>query len=450
MRRTLIIVLLTVVSLTTGKLLTTPPVYATSEKIESVESYSHKQSMLVSSNRHTYVWNVKHTKVEYDLREHPTINLYATKKVSLSLNSSPAENYYYVQNYTHKIHGYVLAKLLIAGRYIKGGYYSYPTKGILLSTISYPDDTNKAGAQSAYPLNGWKTSSSLRPFARMPSIKQMITVLKFFNNNSKNHNLSIGLRWRSNPGVRIVFKTINQPHVTVRMPVLQLYAGSKEDPYWDTRANFWEASDLVKSKAIPTTNFGKESYFAVNYGLEYRFPDTSAQHSLQTYLRDMEQIKRIYSSGLGANHNLSLVDLNGWLRYVVTDDIFYIPANKPVLKDDIWYGTQDPSSPLGEKWIIKRQRTLLKSLNPTISNIYRRIFNNGFTQFQYQNGKWQQQFEVSLQDSTSPDVAVRLYTPSSPVSDLEQPYTMIPPTSEATKALLYKPTSYFEKILSNR
>lgn len=32
MRRTLIIVLLTVVSLTTGKLLTTPPVYATSEK----------------------------------------------------------------------------------------------------------------------------------------------------------------------------------------------------------------------------------------------------------------------------------------------------------------------------------------------------------------------------------------------------------------------------------
>ncbi|MGO3375713.1 hypothetical protein, partial [Brochothrix thermosphacta] len=49
--------------------------------------------MLVSSNRHTYVWNVKHTKVEYDLREHPTINLYATKKVSLSLNSSPAENY---------------------------------------------------------------------------------------------------------------------------------------------------------------------------------------------------------------------------------------------------------------------------------------------------------------------------------------------------------------------
>ncbi|WP_054656197.1 hypothetical protein [Lentilactobacillus kisonensis] len=180
--------------MTTGKLLTTPPVYATSEKIESVESYSHKQSMLVSSNRHTYVWNVKHTKVEYDLREHPTINLYATKKVSLSLNSSPAENYYYVQNYTHKIHGYVLAKLLIAGRYIKGGYYSYPTKGILLSTISYPDDTNKAGAQSAYPLNGWKTSSSLRPFARMPSIKQMITVLKFFNNNSKNHNLSIGLR----------------------------------------------------------------------------------------------------------------------------------------------------------------------------------------------------------------------------------------------------------------
>ena len=93
---------------------------------------------------------------------------------------------------------------------------------------------------------------------------------------------------------------------------------------------------------------------------------------------------------------------------------------------------------------------MLKSLNPTISNVYRQISSDGFTQFQYQNSKWQQKFRMILNNSISPNIEVMLYAPSNPVSYLEQPYTTIAPTSAAVKSLLYKPSSYLEQILSNR
>ncbi|MFC6182528.1 hypothetical protein [Lactiplantibacillus daowaiensis] len=400
---------------------------------QTLKTYKTKPTFLPLNAGNTYLWNASHTAHTGNLKAYQTTTLTATKKVTMTVNGE-TQTYYAVKNTRKKLAGYVLASQVVAGHYVKGGFYSYPTKGILLSTVRYR--TGDDATQTS--LFGVKTKASLKPYTKHPSLAQMKKTLTFYNQNQKNKNLPTILKWRAASGVRVamddVWTTTNSADI-VKVPMLEMFVGDKAGHSWADKATYKISADLAALNGKPKKTYGTAMTYTVPFdGLYYNFPSTTATYVMAATNMDL---KHLYQTGYGPKHNLALIDLDGHPRYVATKNILSIANTKPQLKHGIWYTTQDPT------------KTSVKRLKTSRSKYYRVASENGFIQYHYTKGSWQPQYSIIF-DRNDRVVQVKLTKATGTLADMQlsrTSQTIAKTTTNNAKLLayLYKPVSYYTK-----
>lgn len=425
-----------------GGLFTTTAQASTHPRPATLQTYRQKPTFLVKQAKNTYVWNARHTKRLKNLKSHLKMTLTATKLVTMRVNGKNAR-YYYVHNQNRHVKGYVKTTVVVAGRYVAGGYYSYPTKGILLSTVRYQPKEDAVGQADVF---GTKSKTAMAPYLKTPSLKRMKATLKFYRQHVKSSQLPTSLQHRVTPGVRVtlqdVWTTTNKADI-VKAPFVQTYAGSKKNPYWLKRANFTSAADLAATKLQDVQSMGAAAAYTRNFdGFYYDYPSPTASFVTSAL---GGPIYHIYGAGYGAKKDLSLVDWNHHLRYVATANIFSIPNTKPVLKDGIWYTTQSMTA------------GTIKNLDPAKSQTYRLIGGYYATQYHYAAGQWQSQLNIFLDpknvtDNSGNTVTVSvsrgtgtLLNPSD--SGDFQPVQEIGIDDATALTYLYQPTAFYTAYL---
>jgi hypothetical protein len=298
--------------------------HASTAKITTIKTYQVKPTYLARYTKTAYMWNTHYTKAIHNLKNYPHTTLYATKKVTIKSKKHTA-TYYYVQSANKKVAGYVWHGYLIAGHYVSGGYYSYPSRGILLSSLRYQSQADDSLIEEVY-VPGTKDKTALSDFATTPTTKQMVKVLSFYLKNPKNTDLPAFVRSSKTANARIalvnVWPTSNKADV-LRIPMFQVMPKQSEMSYFGNRTNFWAMQDLVALGAKPEKTYPmKATSGSTTTGIgirtvRYNFPDETAN----ALSNSGGNLQAVYGDGYGKKHDLSLVALDGWLRYVNTSDL---------------------------------------------------------------------------------------------------------------------------------
>ena len=365
-------------------------------KITTNQSYK-KTSFLINSNRNAYVWNAKYNQKLHNLKNYPRTNFYSTKRVTIRTNHYFG-SYYYIHNANNKIKGYVWHGFLIKGTYYKGGFYRYPTFNVLLSNQPYRrggmsriGEWDASGVYaSSNRIHGTVNQNELKPFATTPALNDQKQALTYLKQNWS--YLPEMLNYGQHNGARIVMRKVYYgTNQWLKVPMIDILNGPAISGNWEEINPFAAVLDLSKlpNGAKPIANYDVSQVTVLPLGSRaFDFPDPSAQVTNN----NSGPITRIYGNNLGPNHNLSLVDLNRWLHYVPTNDIFKLSNTQPTLKDGIWYFAPSFESGVGSGTHLQQ---MLNQINPTQSPYYRTMTGEGFIQAHYENGHWHEQFELS-------------------------------------------------------
>ncbi|GAY73706.1 hypothetical protein [Lentilactobacillus kosonis] len=371
----------------------------TNPKITTVQQYTPKQALVTKSQSNNYLWNASHTKKIANLKNYSKTTFYASRLVSMRFpHYQYSVNYYYVTSNNSKLKGYVWAKTMVQGKYIKGGYYSYPKFNVLLTTKRITKQSEFSDS-SQYSLGGYSTRTSLQNFTKIPSTSSMIKVINYYRQHDSDKRLPATLQNGAKQGVKIatVQSWTTNPNGPVRIPVIEFPLGKSVS--WYPRATFAVAQDVMTANLNKVVSYGanNDSFSGAVYlnGLVFNFDDSSAQFRTAY----SSTIKKVYKNNIGPHHDLSLVQFSGRTKYVLTSSIMYINPLKPVLKDGIWYGSGNAISGT------QQGRTILSKLDPSKSKLYRVIGSGGFTQYQYQSGKWKQQFSINFHQHNADEPA---------------------------------------------
>ena len=421
-----------------------------------------KTSFLPNSGKNIYVWNAAYNKKLHNLKNYPRTNLYSTKRVTIKTHNYFG-SYYYVHSANNKIKGYVWHGQLIQGKYYKGGFYSYPTLNVLLSNRAFRRGASHSIGQwnasgiyaSSGRIHGKINQDGISRFAKTPSFSDQKRVLNYLK---KDHPyLPEMLNYGNHNGARIIMRKVyDAPNHWVHVPMIDILNGNATSGNWEEINAFSAVFDLAKlpngAKPIATYDVNQVSVMPFG-GRGFDFADPNAQ--VATY--NSGPITHVYGNGFGPNHNLSLVDLNRWLRYVPTSNILKLSNTQPTLKDDIWYVAPTFQGNVSNG---VHQSNILKLIDTSKSQYYRYVTSYGFSQYHYENGKWQGQYQVIFNNPTfNPGNQIHV-TFANLVLKTSGKDTWWSPENEReiqsfnendTEVLpyLYKPVSYYDGFLNN-
>ncbi|GAF35576.1 hypothetical protein [Lentilactobacillus farraginis] len=421
-----------------------------------------KTSFLSNTNKPVYVWNATLTKKRHNLKNYPRTNLYSTKRVTIKTNHYFG-SYYYVHSANNKIKGYVWHNHLIQGTCFKGGFYRYPTLNVLLSNRPYRKGTGNSGMwnasgvySSATRIHGILNKDGLQKFSKVPALKQQKVVLNYLKKSRP--YLPKMIEYGNHNGARITMKKVYyEPFKWVRIPMIEILNGNATSGNWEEINTFSAVLDLTTlpngAKPIATYNVNKTSVIPFG-GRQFDFADPTPQFA--TYANG--PIIHIYGNGFGPKHNLSLVDLNRWLRYVPTRNILKLSNTRPTLKNGIWYVAPTYQDNVSYD---AHSKKILTQIDSSKSQYYRFADASGFTQYHYENGKWHGQYQVKF---NSPDFnkgnQVSM-TFANMITKSDGNDTWLSPTNEhviktfpgndsEVLPYLYKSVSYYDTFLNNQ